>query len=608
MPETDHKAEGSSSPEKAASSRLFCCTSVRRWIPLALREEIYHIMQLVGPLLVCRTLNYLLPVVVTMFVGRLGTSALAGYAMACAIYNMTGAATGIGLCFACDTLIAQTFGARNLQRVGVILQKGIIILLIHTLLCWALLVNTRAILLVLGQEPEVARIAEIYVMAYLPALPALFMHQLLTSYLQNQGIIPPMVYSAIMSNVASVLTNYALVSWLDLGIIGSAAANSLSIIYNLLFLFLYIWLRKLHVNTWGGWSTDSLQEWGSFMKLAIPSLFMCCLEWWVYEIGGFLAGMLSELDLAAQHVVIMLAYINYMIPLGAQGAACIRVGNALGAGDTAGAILTTKVVLIATAVLAVIQCIVLGATKDFIGYIFTDDVTIAAVVSKLFDVYAVMQFFTSLTCVSMGILLGMGQQKVAAVAHFVSYYIVGLPVLIALMFAAKLDVLGFWLGLFIATVMLTVICIVVLFKLDWKKMTKEAVERAGKTVCLELMTSLSEPEPDLLTSGSKRVVQAENGHGSLVYQELEGLKAPVSESQHHQPAALLSSSQLLLRRGLTTLAALLILAVGISVHLLMPLPESSWSSVGNATMEDGNWTTTASPLEQSTVISLTELL
>ncbi|KAL2096119.1 hypothetical protein ACEWY4_008267 [Coilia grayii] len=606
MAGTDSRGARLSLPEDCSSARLFCCSSVRRWIPLALREEIYHILRMVGPLLACRTLNYLLPFVVTMFCGRLGNSALAGYAMACAIINVSSAATGIGLCLACDTLIAQTFGARNLLRVGVILQRSLLILLLHCLPCWALLVNTQAILLVLGQEPEVARIAEIYVLAYLPAIPALFVHQLLTSYLQNQGIIVPMVYTAIFSNIANVLTNYALVSWLDLGIIGSAAANSLSIIYNMLFLFLYIWGRGLHVGTWGGWSTESLQEWGSFMKLAIPSALMCCFEWWIYEIGGFLAGMLSEEDLAAQHVVIMVAYINYMIPLGAQGAACIRVGNALGAGDTAGAIRTSKVVLVATGVLSVIQCTILGGTKNVIGYIFTSDDTIAALVAKLFDVYCVLQFFSSFMCVSMGILLGMGQQRIAAVAYSVGYYCIGLPVLIALMFAAQLDVLGFWLGLLISTILLAVFLIVVIFKLDWKKMTKEAVERAGKAACVELMTSLSEPGPDLLNSGSKRMLQPENGHGSLAYQEQERLKAPGSESQQ-QPAPLLSSSQLLLRRGLTTLTALLILGVGLTLHLLLPLPESSWSSHVNATMEDANWTT-APPLEQSTLVSLTEIL
>lgn len=42
-----------------------------------------------------------------------------------------------------------------------------------------------------------------------------------------------------------------------------------------------------------GWSTECLQEWGSYMKLAIPSVFMVCFEWWIWEIGGFLAGKKS---------------------------------------------------------------------------------------------------------------------------------------------------------------------------------------------------------------------------------------------------------------------------------------------------------------------------
>lgn len=39
-----------------------------------------------------------------------------------------------------------------------------------------------------------------------------------------------------------------------------------------------------------GWSMECLQEWGPFIHLAIPSMLMLCLEWWTYEIGGFLAG------------------------------------------------------------------------------------------------------------------------------------------------------------------------------------------------------------------------------------------------------------------------------------------------------------------------------
>ncbi|CAG08943.1 unnamed protein product [Tetraodon nigroviridis] len=68
-----------------------------------------------------------------------------------------------------------------------------------------------------------------------------------------------------------------------------------------------------------GWSTESLQEWGSFMKLGIPSAVMFTLEGLVYNLGSVLAGI--------------------------QTATCVRVGNALGAGDTDRAIVISKMSL-----------------------------------------------------------------------------------------------------------------------------------------------------------------------------------------------------------------------------------------------------------------------
>lgn len=45
------------------------------------------------------------------------------------------------------------------MRVGVILQRAILILLLACFPCWAILVNTEPILLAVRQEPEVARSA-----------------------------------------------------------------------------------------------------------------------------------------------------------------------------------------------------------------------------------------------------------------------------------------------------------------------------------------------------------------------------------------------------------------------------------------------------------------
>uniref|UniRef100_A0A673ACC1 Multidrug and toxin extrusion protein n=1 Tax=Sphaeramia orbicularis TaxID=375764 RepID=A0A673ACC1_9TELE len=488
------KCEGEQTHTSTERPTLASCAvdmegCVHRRVPLALREELYHI-------LLSRILNCLLPFVVTMFCGRLGNEMMAGYGLASATINITTAATGYGLGLACDTLVSQTFGGKNLLRVGVILQRAIIILLLFCLPCWGLLINAEAILLCMRQDPEVASLL-------FCVFKAMFLHHLQVSYLQNQGIILPQMYTAAMANIANVITNYIFLYWLDLGVNGSAAANTLSQIYICGLLFAYIRWKKLHVTTWGGWSVESLQEWGSYMKLAIPSTFMKCFEWWVYEFGGFFAGMLSEDELAAQHAVIMVAFITYMFPLGIQAAACARVGNALGAGDTERAIFSSKVSL----TLAV-EGVVLGSCKS---------------------------------CVCTGIFLGTGKQKIPAVANLIGYYGIGLSLSVTLTFAAKLRVLGFWLGLLICVILQSTFYIIVIFKLNWKRMTEEV-------------------NLDGYVSGT-----AVRHDGNM---ETQGAHVQQVKAGH------LSTAQLILRRGLTVLGVVALLVVGITVHFLVPLPKT----------------------------------
>ncbi|XP_029373594.1 multidrug and toxin extrusion protein 1-like [Echeneis naucrates] len=578
MPSVGKTASGSHPADMDGSSdKLFCCKWVRDKVPLDHREELYHILRMTGPLLLSRILQYFLPFVVTMFCGRLGNEVMAGYGLASATINVTTAAVGCGLGLACDTLISQTFGGRNLLRVGVILQRGIIILLLFCLPCWGLLINAQAILLCVGQDPEVARIAHLYIIAFLPAVPAIFLHGLLVTYLQNQGIILPQMYTAAMANIANVLTNYILLHWLDLGVGGSAAANTLSQIYICAFLFAYIWWKKLHVKTWGGWTVESLQEWGSYMKLAIPSTLMTCFEWWIYEFGGFFAGMLSEDELAAQHAAIMVAFIVYMFPLGIQAAACARVGNALGAGDTTRAILASKISLTLAGNIAVLEGLVLASTKTVIGLIFTSDENIVGLVSHLMNVYCFHQFFDGLVCVCTGIFLGTGKQKIPAVANFIGYYCIGLSLSVILMFVAKLRVLGFWLGLLICVVLQSTFYIIVIFKLDWRRMTEEAVKRAQKKIHLALLSTADQSD----ALGNNNAGQRENDENSVdgymckrteCYNwNMETQGGPVVQQV---TGGRLSTTQLILRRGLTLFSAVALLVVGASVHFLVSLPDN----------------------------------
>ncbi|XP_061575594.1 multidrug and toxin extrusion protein 1-like [Cololabis saira] len=577
------------------SDKLFCCRWVRNKVPVAHREELYHILRMTGPLLFSRILHYMLPFVVTMFCGRLGNAVMAGYGLASATLNVTTAATGCGLGLACDTLVSQTFGGKNLLRVGVILQRGIIILLLFCLPCWGLLINAEAILLCLGQDSEVARIAQLYITAFLPAVPAMFLFNLQVSYLQNQGIILPQMYAAALANIANLVTNYIFLYWLNLGVAGSAAANTLSQIYICVFLFGYIWWKKLHVTTWRGWSAESLQEWGSYMKLAIPSTLMKCFEWWLYEFGGFFAGMLSEDELAAQHAVIMVAFIIYMFPLGVQAAACARVGNALGAGDTARAILTSKMSLTLAGSFAVIEGIVLGSTKTVIGYIFTSDENIARLVSNLMNAYCFLQFFDALVCVCTGIFLGTGKQKIPAVANLVGYYGIGLSLSVTFIFVAEMRIIGFWLGLLICVVLQSIFYIVVIFRLNWKRMTEEAVKRAQTKSPMTLLATDAMLD-NMSNNIPGQALNNENSSDGYTFVSTEQ-KDGSSETQLTGPR--LSTSQLIIRRGLVAFAAVALLAVGVSVHFLVPLPEIH-SAKANLTEDSINATSAPDPFFPTT--------
>ncbi|XP_060928521.1 multidrug and toxin extrusion protein 1-like [Limanda limanda] len=585
-----------------SSDKLFCCRWMRNIIPLAHREELYHILRMMGPLLLSRVLNYLLPFVVTVFCGRLGNEVMAGYGLASAAINITTAAIGYGLARACDTLVAQTFGGKNLLRVGVILQRTSIILLLFCLPCWGLLINAQHILLCLGQEPEVARIAQLYITAFLPAVPAMFLYRLMVSYLQNQGIILPQMYTAVLANIANLLTNYVFLHWLDLGVSGSAAAYALSQIYICVFLFAYIWWKKLYVNTWGGWSVESLEEWGSYMELAIPSILMTCFEWWIYEFGGFFAGMLGGDELAAQHIVVMVSFITYMFPLAIHAAACARVGNALGAGDTAGAFLTAKLSLALSVSVSVLLGLVLGSTKTVIGYVFSSDEKIINLVSHSMNAYCFLQIFDGLVCTCIGIILGTGRQKIGAVANFIGYYCIGLPLVVTLMFVAKLRLLGFWLGLLICVVIQSTFYIIVIFKLNWKKMTEEAVKRAEKKVHMTLLSTaaLSDPLDDSTAGHTAINGNSVDGYVSVKSEAHDGNTETQGEHVVQQDRGGLSTTQLVLRRGLTVFAVVGLLVAGAGVHLLVPLPETL--PTPNDTMDWVN--TTYSPDQTfSTVLS-----
>lgn len=67
-----------------------------------------------------------------------------------------------------------------------------------------------------------------------------------------QGIVLPQIVTGVAANLVNALANYLFLYQLHLGVMGSALANMISQFTLALLLFLYILLKKLHQDTWGG--------------------------------------------------------------------------------------------------------------------------------------------------------------------------------------------------------------------------------------------------------------------------------------------------------------------------------------------------------------------
>ncbi|XP_061073732.1 multidrug and toxin extrusion protein 1-like [Conger conger] len=490
-----------------SSEQTGCFRCLRRGIPLNCKKQFSQLSKLAGLMCVVQLLVFLIPFVSTVFCGHLGKTELAGVTLATSIVSITGISIGQGLATVCDTFISQTFGSSNLKRVGVILQRAILILLLACCPCWAILINTESILLAFKQSPEVARLSQMYVEIFMPALPAAFLFELQVRYLQSQGILWPQVIAGIVGNVLNALINYIFLFVLDLGVVGSAAANLISQYCLALFLFAYILCKGLHKPTWGGWSVECLQEWGSFVRLAIPSMFMACLDLWMIEIGGFLAGLISEVELGSQSVIRMVAGIPQKIFVGINAAATVTVGNALGAGNVQQAQLSCKISIICAVVISLCVAVIVGSSSGAIAIVFINDEQI--------------------------------RRRT-----------------------------GWWIGLFTGYFLMDSFCLAIFVNIDWKKAASEAQVRAGVQPAekrdrgqpMEMQGGSHEITPDNHEEGHSP--WQFNSDLEVLHERDSGTLTTVGE--------VLTFRQLCLRRGLALCSMLVLLAAGILTNMLLP--------------------------------------
>lgn len=250
---------------------------------------------LAGPLLTVNVFTSLIQTISVMFVGHVGSElALSGASIASSFAIVTGFSLLLGSGNALDTFCGQSYGAKQYNMLGIHLQRAMFVLVLLSIPLATIWAHAGQILLFLGQDQHISAEAGLYVRYLIPGIFAYALLQCQLKFLGSQNNVVPIMVTTGLTTLLHILLCWALVFKSGLGSRGAALANSVTYWINVVLLGLYIRYSPSCNKTWNGFSTKALHDVPMFIRLAVPSALMSCLEIWACEVMVLFVGLLPD--------------------------------------------------------------------------------------------------------------------------------------------------------------------------------------------------------------------------------------------------------------------------------------------------------------------------
>ena len=420
----------------------------------ALSAELRPMLSVAFPIVVAEVGWVAMQIVDIAMVGHLGPEAIGAVGVGSALY-LALAVFGMGLLLGLDTLVSHASGAGDSEECRVWLRHGL--LLAVAIAAPLALVTTYASyrLDVLGFDPAIVELTGVYLrIVSLSTLP-LLAYFALRRYLQAVDILRPVMVTLVTANLINAAANWVLVfgklGFPALGVEGAGWATCASRLY--MFVALAVVARRAVTGKGRGSARFEVRRVRRLLVLGWPAACQLALEVGVFAAASALAARLEPRALAAHHIVLNLAGLTFMVPLGISAAGAVRVGQAVGRGDAAGARRSGWVALGIGAVFMSGAALVFVSIPESILRVFTRDAEVVATGVLLLLVAAVFQLFDGLQGVATGVLRGLGDTRTPMLSNLAGHWCVGLPVGYVLCFSRGWGVVGLWVGLSVGLIL-----------------------------------------------------------------------------------------------------------------------------------------------------------
>ena len=387
----------------------------------------------------------------TIMVGQHSTAELASASFVNNVINAF-IILGTGFSYNLTPLIGENLAKNKYIAIGGWLKNSLVANFTTTLLILAVLAGMYFNLDLLHQPAELMPLIRPY---YLITLTSVLFVMIANSFRQFvEGIANPSVsmWVLLIGNLLNIIGNYILIYGKfgapELGLFGAGISTLVSrIIIWVLFILVFI-RRTAYAPYRKGIAAIriSRHSWKKLNIIGWPIGLQQGLEAGTFCVTAIMIGWLGSLALAAHQIAITISLISFTVYLGLGSAVAIRTSYYKGADNW---FMVRKITIagihIALAIVFMV-CLTLFLTKDFLGFLFTDDVAVNDIVKTLLPILMLYQIGDSIQIVLTNSLRGLADVKVIMWISFLAYFVVAIPFGYACGFIFGWGISGVWLA------------------------------------------------------------------------------------------------------------------------------------------------------------------
>jgi len=396
-----------------------------------------------------------------IMVGQLGPAELAAVSLGNS-FLFIAMSVGLGLSTSITPLIAEADGFKKSFEIKKVFKHGVLICGIVGVLLTGVVLFSVPLLHKMKQPEEVLVFAVPFLSIVGVSLIPLMLFQAIKQLCDGLSRTRLPMYASIIGNLLNVVLNYLLIfgnhGFPQMGVAGAALGTLISRVFMLILLIVFL-KRSTYFSpflTDLRWRLVSWRFSRRILALGLPSSFQVFFEVTLFTSAIWLSGILGTLYQAANQIALNLASMTYMVGIGLNVAAMIRVGNQKGRKDYKRLNEVAQSIFFLTVVIELLFAVVFLTARHVLPELYldandplnrADNLIVMALASELLLWAAVFQLFDGLQVVIIGALRGMQDVNFTAYITFIAYWLVGFPVCYYLGLHTALASQGIWIGL-----------------------------------------------------------------------------------------------------------------------------------------------------------------